>query len=235
MSASETGVDEPAGAAPVRPSPQEVADLVARLVGSPWPTTEEEREAWFLEHGILTQERVHHREVHHREERGGESWDATVAGPEGWPRIGWSAYEGEFVGVFWFLWHGLSHEVVPGLARELRARLVEIAGEPLDEIAEGQVGQAPDDYRFTAYWQTHGRSIDMYLHGGQVLGNELVEDPVVQLHVDDVDRAARREAAARAAAPEAYPAPAAPSPRAAGSPSAAPPAEDTSAGEPPRV
>lgn len=108
--------------------------------------------------------------------------------------MGWHVFEGEFVGVSWFLWHGLPEGVVPGLAEELRARFVEFAGEPMDEMR-----RAGEDYRFTAYWQTGGRSIDMYLHGGPVLGGRFHERPVVQLHVDQVERARRAdETAARA-------------------------------------
>lgn len=72
--------------------------------------------------------------------------------------------------------------------------LVEIADEPMD-----QMRREGDDYRFTAYWQTGGRSIDMYFHGGPVLEHQCHEQPVVQLHVDHVGRSRRAdETAARA-------------------------------------
>lgn len=170
------------------PSVEEVARLVGQLVAAEWPTTQDERSAWFERHGIATEgtERV-------REEHGSESWRSGDPGAP-WPAVGWHVFEGEFVGISWFLWHGLAEDVVLELAEELRARLVEIAGEPMDEMRrEGE------DYRFTAYWRTGGRSVDMYLHGGPVREGQFHEQPVVQLHVDHVARARRAdETAARA-------------------------------------
>jgi hypothetical protein len=172
----------------VVPSVEEVARLVGELVDSEWPTTQSERSAWFERHGIEAEgaERL-------RSEHGSETWHSGGPGAP-WPAVGWHVFENEFVGISWFLWHGLSEDVVPELAEELRARFVEMAGEPMDEIRrEGE------DYRFTAYWQTGGRSIDMYLHGGPVLEGQFHEHPVVQLHVDHVERARRAdETAARA-------------------------------------
>ena len=161
---------------------------MGELVSSEWPTTQEERSAWFERHGIATEgaERV-------REGHGSESWHSGDPGAP-WPAVGWHVFEGEFVGIGWFLWHGLPEDLVPGLAEELRARFVQIAGEPTD-----QMRREGEDYRFTAYWRTGGRSIDMYLHGGPVLEGQLHEQPVVQLHVDHVERARRAdETAARA-------------------------------------
>ena len=176
----------------VVPSVEEVAQLVGELVASEWPTTQDERNAWFERHGIVTEgaERL-------RKEHGSESWHSGAPGTP-WPAVGWHVFEGEFVGISWFLWHGLPEDVVPGLAEVLRARVVEIAGEPMDEMRrEGE------DYRFTAYWQAGGRSIDMYLHGGPVLEGQFREKPVVQLHVDHVERARRADEAAALAQPAA--------------------------------
>lgn len=172
----------------VVPSVKGVARLIGELVASEWPTTEDERAVWFERHGIATEgvDRV-------REEHGSQSWQSGDPGAP-WPAGGWHVFEGEFVGVSWFLWHGLAEDVVPGLAEDLCARLVEIAGEPMD-----QMRREGEDYRFTAYWQTSGRSIDMSLHGGPVLERQFREQPVVQLHVDHVGRSRRAdEAAARA-------------------------------------
>lgn len=170
------------------PSVEEVARLVGDLVASEWPTTQGERRAWFERHGIATEgvERL-------REARGSESWQSGNPGAP-WPAVGWHVFENEFVGISWFLWHGLPEGLVPELAEELRARFVDMAGEPMD-----QTRREGEDYRFTAYWQTGGRSIDMYLHGGPVLKGQFHEHPVVQLHVNHVDRARRAdETAARA-------------------------------------
>ncbi|WP_162802925.1 hypothetical protein [Ornithinimicrobium avium] len=174
----------------VVPSVEEIARLVGELVDSEWPTTLSERSAWFERHGIATEgaERL-------REEHGSESWHSGDPGAP-WPAVGWHVFENEFVGISWFLWHGLREDVVPGLAEELRARFVEMAGEPMDEIRrEGE------DYRFTANWQKGGRSIDMYLHGGPVLEGQFHEHPVVQLHVDHVERARRADETAALAQP----------------------------------
>ena len=56
-----------------------------------------------------------------------------------------------------------------------------------------------DDYRFTAYWQRGGRSIDMYLHGGPVLEGRFHDQPVVQLSVDHVQRSRQADEAAAGA------------------------------------
>lgn len=174
----------------VVPSVEEVAGLVGELVDSDWPTTQTERSAWFERHGIAAEgaERL-------REKHGSETWHSGEPGAP-WPAVGWHVFENEFVGISWFLWHGLPEDVVAELAEELRAHLVEMAGEPMDETR----GEGDDD-RFTAYWQTGGRSIDMYLHGGPVLEGQFHERPVVQLHVDHVERARRADDAAARAQP----------------------------------
>lgn len=174
----------------VTPSVEEIAQLVAELVAFEWPTTEAERVAWFEQHGIVTTGAERGRDEH-----GSESWHSGDLGAP-WPAVSWHVFKGEFVGVGWFLWHGLPEDVVPGLAEELRARFVELAGKPMD-----QRPPAGDDYRFTAYWQTGGRSIDMYLHGGSVLEGRIHEQPVVQLHVDHVGRSRLADAAAARAQP----------------------------------
>lgn len=172
----------------VVPSVEEIARLVGKLVDSQWPTTQSERSAWFERHGIATEGAERLRQAH-----GSESWHSGDPGAP-WPAVGWHVFENEFVGISWFLWQGLPENVVSELAEELRARFVEMAGEPMDEIR-----RKGEDCRFTAYWQTGGRSIDMYLHGGPVLEGQFHEHPVVQLHVNHVERARRAdETAARA-------------------------------------
>lgn len=161
------------------PDPEEVASLVASLVASDWPTTEEERVAWFDRHGL---------DVADAErgwgEDGGDSYVAR--GPARWgsPRSGWHVFRDEFVGVSWFLWAGGPQDAVGVAAHRLREAFTTLAGEPEDrvELADGSG-------RFTAFWQVDGRSIDLYLHGGAVVGGHRVEEPVVQLQVDHVERA----------------------------------------------
>ena len=174
----------------VHPTPVAVAGLVARLVASGWPTTEEERQEWFREHGIPQDGARLVREGH-----GGESWQSGEPGALTWPDAGWNVFDGQFVGVSWFLWHGLPDEEVVGRARELRSRLVDLAGAPVD------MGEEREGYRFRACWEKGGRQVDLYLHGGPVLDGELTEAPVVQLHVDHLLRSRRADEAARAAQP----------------------------------
>lgn len=183
------GEDMGQGVAQGVPSVEEVARLVDELVRSQWPTTEEERAAWFQQHGLVAQSA---RLV--SDEHGTQSW-LSGDPAAGWPAVGWHVFEGEFVGVSWFLWPGLGEDLVPGLAEELRARLVGIAGAPTQtQRRDG------GDYRFSASWQTGGRDIEMYLHGSPVLEGQLHEQPVVQLHLDHAGRASRAEATARRSA-----------------------------------
>lgn len=173
----------------VTPTPAEVVDLVRRLTESTWPTDEVERAAWFERHGIAVEGATLTKDEH-----GSRSFDGR--GPTGWgdPPTGWHVFEDEFVGLHWFLWHGLGEDVVPGLADELRTGFVDLAGEPTEELSGG-------GYRFTANWDTGDLRIDMYLHGGPVLDGTFHEEPVVQLHVDHQGRSTRAEAAARATRP----------------------------------
>lgn len=83
---------------PSTPAPTDVAELVRRLISSPWPTTETERRAWFAQNGLDMTEKA-------------TEGDFVVAeGPSVWgkPRGGWHFHDGEFVGLYWFLWAGES-------------------------------------------------------------------------------------------------------------------------------
>lgn len=170
----------------VLPDPDEVATLVERLVRSEWPTSEAQRLEWFTRHGLDV--RAAHRAW-------GEYGSDTVVGegPERWgsPGLGWHTFEGDFVGVSWFLWRGGPPEAVRAAARQLRELFSGFAGAPVEELAPGE-----DPDTFTALWEVEGRTIDMYLHGGHVLEGALVEDPVVQLHVDHTARSRRADEAA---------------------------------------
>ncbi len=165
----------------VLPTSAEVVELMRRLIASDWPTTEEERVRWFAQHRIVTDDAVLE-----RDEDGSESYACRGAAEWGRAHSGWHVFEEQFVGVRWFLWQGLGADVVPRLAQELHAGLVDLAGEPTEEIR-------PGGDRFAAYWDTAGRRVEMYLHGGSVLGGELAEEPLVQLHVDHVERAHRAD------------------------------------------
>lgn len=175
----------------VRPSPAELADLVVRLVESEWPTSEEERQAWFRTHGLQIRDQE-------EDPRDGASRSFVGGGPPewGWSRCGWGTFEEEFVGVVFFLWRGTSMDESERLAREVRSLLVARFGEP----DESDSVELPDG-RFTAFWRTGGRTVDLYLHGGMRpvgVEDQFYDEPVLQLHVDHEERSAQREEAARA-------------------------------------
>lgn len=105
---------------PVVPAPAAVVDLVARLVESDWPTTDEERQRWFREFGLL-------------EATDGVYWDSATE-PDDAP-TNWHTFEGQFVGANWFIWAGWSREAVDVSAAELNERLSAAFGSPLfDEL-----------------------------------------------------------------------------------------------------
>lgn len=177
----------------VLPPPREVAALVKNLIDSEWPTSEAQRLTWFDQHGLDTRES-------HREwgEGGVDAFGGR--GPERWgsPRFGWHTYAEDFVGVSWFLWRGGTPDAVGAAARELHERFSQWAGEPVEQVTPDN-----DPYRFTALWRVAGRTIDMYLHGGEIQGpgRVFVEDPVVQLHVDHTARSDRANKASDPARP----------------------------------
>lgn len=166
----------------MNPSVDEVFDLVVRLIGSDWPTTADERDVWFAAFGLPDGE-----------------WPV----PEGkyprdvpmprWPGVtfGCHSFQGEFVGVHWFLWKDLPVEQVHEAAIDLRNRFVAWAGAPGEQITA--IARHP--LGFTAWWQIHGRTIDMYFHQGndQLPDGTISNMPVVQLHVDHSERSQRAE------------------------------------------
>lgn len=171
---------------PSTPAPTDVAELVRRLISSPWPTTETERRAWFAQNGLDMTEKA-------------TEGDFVVAeGPSVWgkSRGGWHFHDGEFVGLYWFLWAGESWAtVVAPAATQLQDLFSGIAGSPVD------VGEASGPATgFRASWTVDGYSIEMYAHGPD-LGGDVPDEraTAVQLHVDHASRSAREDAAARPA------------------------------------
>lgn len=125
--------------------------------------------------------------------------DFVVAeGPSVWgkSRGGWHFHDGEFVGLYWFLWAGESWAtVVAPAATQLQDLFSGIAGSPVD------VGEASGPATgFRASWTVDGYSIEMYAHGPD-LGGDVPDEraTAVQLHVDHASRSAREDAAARPA------------------------------------
>lgn len=168
------------------PAPEEVISLVASLVRSAWPTTEDEQTSWSDRHGLDISDA--------RREWGEDGSDHYGGrGPQRWgrPRTGRHLFQGELAGVSWFLWAGDGARAVGQAAELLREGFTRLAGEPADHevLADGSG-------RFTAFWQVDGCTIELYLHGGRVLGGDRAEDPVVQLHVDHAERSRLAEQAA---------------------------------------
>ena len=99
------------------PDPNDVAALVENLVGSEWPTSEAQRIDWFRHHELDVREG-------HRGWGDNGSDSFVGEGPQRWggPRFGWHTFEGEFVGVNWFLWLGEPPEAVRSAARQLLER-----------------------------------------------------------------------------------------------------------------
>lgn len=162
------------------PSTNEVFDLVVRLISSDWPTSADQRDAWFAAFGFPDGDWAVSE----------GKYPGDVAMP-GWPgaTFGCHSFQGEFVGVHWFLWKGLPVEQVHDAATELRQRFISRAGEPGEEI------KAPPGHPlgFTAWWEIQGRTIDMYFHqGNDPLPDGTISNlPVVQLHVDHSERSQR--------------------------------------------
>lgn len=153
-----------------------IADLLARLVESDWPTTDEERQRWFREFGL-------------REAPDGVYWDSFTE--HGDAPTDWHTFEGEFVGANWFIWAGWSREAVAASAAELKERLSVALGLPSDERGPGVGG-------WTSMWKSNGRVVDMYFHTGVSPYARFETAAVVQLHVDDEARAEAQDSAAQA-------------------------------------
>lgn len=173
------------------PTPRQVVDLVMSLARSPWPTTDDERVAWFRRYGLPDTG-----ELRLPADPSGRSYDGPAAAT--WPahRFGWHTFRDEFVGVSWFLWDDRPRDDVRSRACELTGLLDERFGPAADEVPE-----VPGTHLgFTALWNGFGRTVDMYFHTGlhrRSDGWVLDGAAVVQLHIDDTLRAHAKDADAR--------------------------------------
>lgn len=144
-----------------RPRPAAVVELAVRLVGSPWPRTEAHRVTWFERHRLAADPAAPG-EFAFGDDRGASYQTPGPALLDGTP-IGWRTFDGEFVGVSWVLWPGLSAAALRVAAVDLRAGFRRAFGPPVEESdGTGQAGEPGDG--FTALWQAGGRTIDLYLH-----------------------------------------------------------------------
>lgn len=163
----------PTRTASLTPSPETVANMVKRMIASDWPTTEEERRAWFTSFGLKDEQDV--------PRWGGDAEPGAVP-------TGWHAFKDEFVGLHWFMWEGWPRDVVEKAADELRERLTEVCGVPSSESQRQPIG-------WTAYWDFEGKVIDMYFYTGfppaHLTRREMT--PSVQFHVDHAERAEAEE------------------------------------------
>lgn len=119
----------------VGPSPEDLALLLVRLLGSDWPPSEVERIAWSRKRGLPDS-------GHAVGTSTGKSFHATEAPDRPGSRFGWHTFRGEFVGVHWFLWEGLPRDEVRNRALELKQRLSEQFGSPEDEMVEDPLTRA---------------------------------------------------------------------------------------------
>ena len=167
----------PTRTAQLSPSPEHVADVLARMVRSDWPTGEEERRAWFRSFGLVDEQDL--------PRWGGDTEPGRVP-------TGWHVFEGEFVGVHWFLWEGWPRPVVEEAARDLVAAMSTAWGQPQESSERAPVG-------FSQLWETQGRFVEMYFYSGvpPVHVHRPDMTPSVQLHIDHAQRAEAEERVAQ--------------------------------------
>lgn len=171
----------------VQPEPERVAALIASMVDSEWPTTEDDRRAWFASLGLpvdgVADTGFDEHDPHARHFTGPASGD--------WPATGWRVHRDAFVGVHWFLWADAEETHIRAAAEELRS-LLAARWPAVDELTDARGG-------FTALWQPGQAQVDMYYHTPRPLpGRPPAGDYVVQLHVDHRRRVEAEDAEASA-------------------------------------
>lgn len=167
----------------VKPPPEQVADLVRRLVASPWPTSEAERAAWFAEHGLPT-----YGQPSPGWEQAPRSEHAIAEGPPGWGATEWHAFDGAFVGLCWFLWFE-DPEPDTRAAAEALQDAFDRAWPRVDSLDDPVQG-------LTRLWATGEAQVDLYVHAPRVTPRGDPTRGGVQLHVDHAARAAAEDAVA---------------------------------------
>lgn len=173
------------------PTPRQVVDLLLSLSHSSWPTGHDETVAWFRQRGLPGTG-----EMRQPADPSGGAYDGPAAAT--WPahHFGWHTFDGEVVGVSWFLWDTLPRDDVRSGAYDLKKLLEGHFGPATDEapeVPEAHLG-------FTAMWNKSGRTVDMYFHTGfhRRPDGQLLDGPaVVQLHLDDTRRSQAKEALAQ--------------------------------------
>ncbi|MGC3953281.1 MAG: hypothetical protein QM804_03330 [Propionicimonas sp.] len=168
----------------VRPEPSQVAERVAAMVASVWPTTEDERRAWFASFGLPVEGGP--TEPDRPASRTRRYFGAAAAG---WPQTGWQVHRDRFVGVFWFLWADQPEDDTRAAAESLRALFT--ARWPTVDEASGPAGG------FAACWQPADAEIELYYHPPRDDPRPGLTPGVVQLAVDHRGRAAEQELEAR--------------------------------------
>lgn len=168
----------------VRPDPEHVLARIAAIVAATWPTSEDERQAWFALLGLP----VHGEPVPGLDGRipGSTHFAGPVDGD--WPAIGWHVHRGRLVGVHWFLWAGEDEDEIRAAAESLRTRLS--ARWRVIDAAAGPAGG------FTALWEPDGSQIDLYYHAPRDDHGPATTRGVVQLQVNHRERAAEAESEA---------------------------------------
>lgn len=165
----------------VRPQPEEVLQRVAGMVVSAWPTTEDERRAWFASFGMPTDGQL----VTENSELNSRSRQYFALRSADWPQTGWHTHRDRFVGVSWFLWAHEDDNATRTAAERLRA----LFGErwPTVEESPGPAGG------FTAFWAPGTSQVDLYYHAPRDDPRPGLAPSVVQLHVDHRARVGEEE------------------------------------------
>ena len=168
----------------VRPEPGRVVERISEMVGSPWPTSEHERQSWFAQLGLP----VDGAPVADQDGRVPRAVQFIGPPSEDWPETGWHLHRGQFVGVHWFLWAGEDEDATRAAAESLRTQL-SARWPAIDELLSPTGG-------FTTLWHPADSRIDLYYHAPRNDLGPPAMPGVVQLHVDHRARADAAEAEA---------------------------------------
>lgn len=165
----------------VGPEPALVVERVAAMVATDWPTTDEDRRAWFASFGIPVEGRMV-TEPERLLSRGRQYFSPPAAD---WPATGWHVHRDRFVGVSWFLWAQEDEDATRAAAESLRA-LFSAHWPAVDQHSDRVAG-------FTTLWEPGDCQVDFYFHAPRDHPRAGTVPGAVQLHIDHRGRAAELE------------------------------------------
>lgn len=158
--------------------------LVLAALSSTWPTTEDERIGWEESLGLPTTGKAKQDEpLGSRAESVWTEWD-------GMP-FGWSRFDGEFVGIFGF--------VYPQASEDLASDAAELRREWVSRWGDGSASSDDPVMGWMNQWRVGEHVLDAYWHAPREFHGHSVS-PCLQLHLDHAARHDALEAAHRAAA-----------------------------------